>query len=162
MKTLKNIARFALMVITSAVTIFFFALLLCRTDLFSDLFDSKPVMLVLGLAIGATIGLLVGFITTYLRFEKELADKNNEVKKLQKDLNKAEEFVKQLLPTIRQAKRNQAKNYAEKSGERAQRVFSEIEDLSDEDNKSQPAEETAPDSEETEVEPQEDTSSDET
>lgn len=155
MKTLKNIARFAFMTFTSGITIFFFFILLCRTDLVFDLFSSKPVLLMLGLTIGAIIGLLVGAITTYLRFAKIVEEKDAEAKQLKKELKKAEKIVTKLLPEVQQAR----KFFSEKSAEeekcnsvkRSKQVISEISDLSENDIQPTTEEEVNADDEEFET-----------
>ena len=142
MKTLKNIARFVLMTFACGVTFFFFFILFCRTDLVFDLFNSKPVLLVLGLTIGAIIGLLVGAITTYLRFAKIVEEKDVEVKRLTKQLKKAEKLVTRLLPEVEQARKfNSAKSAEEEknnSAKRSKDFFSQIGDLSESETDIQP------------------------
>lgn len=163
MKTLKNIARFAFMTFTTGITIFFFFILLCRTDLVVDLFSSKPVLLMLGLTIGAIVGLLVGVITTYLRFAKILEERNSEVNRLKKDLRRAQNQVTRLLPEVEQARKFNSDKSAEEAksncDKRAKQIFSAIGDLSENDAK--PGAEEEVDANDDEVETQDDMSSDE-
>ena len=162
MKTLKNIARFTFMTFTTAVTIFFFFIVLCRTDLVFDLFNSKTVLLVLGLTVGLVVGLLVGFIATYIHFAKILEEKNAEVKQLKKDLKEAKRVVSRLLPEVKQARQFNSNKSAEEAkldaNKRAKEVFSEICDLSETGN----PEEVDADVDDEEFDTQDDMSSDET
>ena len=132
---MKKLAQFVLMTITSAVTIFAFFIMFFRMDLIIELLSSKPVLLLMGLAIGSTVGFLVGVLITYHKFNTELNNKKCEVKKLKKDLSRTEKFVEEILPEAMAARKIQAANSAkealENSGKRAKQIFSAIDDLSD-------------------------------
>lgn len=155
MKALKNIVRFVLMTFACGITFFFFFILLCRTDLVFDLFNSKPVLLVLGLTIGAIVGLLVGALTTYFRFAKIVEEKDSEVKRLKKELKKAEKIVTRLLPEVEQARKFFSEKAAEEekcnSAKRSNAFFSQISDLSENDIQPITEEEVPADDEEFET-----------
>ncbi len=125
---MKKIAQFIAMTVTSAITILSLGILLFRIDLIVDLLNSKPILIMIGLTIGATVGFLVGVLTTYHKFNTELTNKNVEIKKLKKDLSKAAKLLEKALPVQAQKSAEDAKNDCDK---RAQQVFSEISDLSE-------------------------------
>ena len=133
---MKKLAQFVLMTITSAVTVFVFFIMFFRMDLIIELLSSKPVLLLMGLAIGSTVGFLVGVLITYHKFNTELNNKKSEVKKLKKDLVRAENFIGEILPEAMAARKiraaKSAKAAEENCGKRAQQIFSAIDDLSEE------------------------------
>lgn len=132
---MKKLAQFVLMTITSAVTIFVFFIMFFRMDLIIELLTSKPVLLLMGLAIGSTVGFLVGVLITYHKFNTELNNKKSEVKKLKKDLVRAENFIEEILPEAMTARKiraaKSAKEAEENCGKRAQQIFSAIGNLSE-------------------------------
>ena len=132
---MKKLAQFVIMTITSAVTIFAFFIVFFRTDLIIELLSSKPVLLLMGLVVGSTVGFLVGVLITYHKFNTELNNKKSEVKKLKKDLVRAEKFIGEILPEAMAARKiraaKSAKEAEENYGKRAQQIFSAIGNLSD-------------------------------
>ena len=132
---MKKIAQFIIMSVTSAISILALFVILFRIDLVIDLFNTKPILLLIGLTIGATVGFLVGTLATYNKLNTELTNKKLEVKKLQKDLRKAEGFIEKILPDALTAKNIQAAKFAEEaknqSAKRTKQIFGEIDDLSE-------------------------------
>lgn len=127
---MKKIAQFIAMTVTSAFTILSLGIIIFRIDLIIDLLNSKPILLMIGLTIGTTVGFLVGVLATYHKFNTELTDKNAEIKNLKKDLSKAAKLLEKALPVQAQKSAEDAKSDCDK---RAQQVFSEISDLSEND-----------------------------
>lgn len=138
MKNLKKIAQFILGTIAGEICFLASCIFVFRIDLIVELLNSKPSIALVCLTIGATIGFLVGVLATYYKLITELNNKNSEVKKLKKDLSKAEKILEQVLPDVITIRKMQAAKSAEEaqtqSAKRAKQVLAEIKGLSDEDD----------------------------
>ena len=135
MKNLKKIAQFILGTIAGGICFLALSFFLFRIDLIVEFLNSKPSIALVCLTIGATIGFLVGVLWTYYKLITELNNKNSEVKKLKKELSKAEKILEQVLPDVVTIRKMQAAKSAEEAknqaGIRAKQVLSEIQDLSE-------------------------------
>jgi len=132
---MKKILNFILITITSSVTVFVFFIMFFRMDLIIELLSSKPVLLLMGLAIGSTVGFLVGTLATYSKLKAELDSKKSEVKKLREDLREAKSYLKKVLPDVIAVRNLQAATAAEEAkhdaDKRSRQIFGEIDELSD-------------------------------
>lgn len=136
---MKKLAQFVIMTITSAVTIFAFFIMFFRTDLIIELLSSKPVLLLMGLVVGSTVGFLVGVLITYHKFntklektEAKLEEKEEQLEETREQLQEATVIIKQLVSRICKFKQRKANNTANKNNARRKdELFSEIDDLSD-------------------------------
>ena len=133
---MKKIAQFIIMSVTSAISIFALFVILFRIDLVIDLFNTKPILLLIGITIGATVGFLVGTLATYNKLNTELNTKKSELNEVRKELREAKCYLKKVLPRVIAIQELQKATAAEEAkhdaDKRSRQIFSEITELSEE------------------------------
>ena len=128
MKKLAKIAKFVLAAIAAEVCLLALCVLMFRMDLVVEILNAKPAIALMCLTVGATVGFLVGVLWTYYKLHTELNNKSMELKRLKKDVSKAEKFLDQILPEYLAFREQQKAN---SSKERKEELMAEIGDLSD-------------------------------